>query len=66
LYFDDKDIANKPIKEVMRAPFPIVKSDTSIDQISKLINSENGAVLVDLGNNEFHIITKHDVIRAIQ
>jgi cystathionine beta-synthase len=66
LYFDDKDIANKPIKEVMGNPFPIVKSDTSIDQISKLINSENGAVLVDLGNNEFHIITKHDVIRAIQ
>ncbi|MFZ2283749.1 MAG: pyridoxal-phosphate dependent enzyme, partial [Lutibacter sp.] len=66
LYFDDKDIASKPIKEVMRAPFPIVKSDTSIDQISKLINRDNGAVLVDLGNDKFHIITKHDVIRAIQ
>ncbi len=66
LYFDDKDIAGKPIKDVMRAPFPIVKSDTSIDQISKLINRDNGAVLVDLGNDKFHIITKHDVIRAIQ
>ena len=66
LYFDDKDIASKPIKEVMRAPFPIVKSDTPINQISKLINRDNGAVLVNLGNNKFHIITKHDVIRAIQ
>ncbi len=66
LYFDDKDIANKAIKEVMRAPFPIVKSNMSIDQISKLINRDNGAVLVDLGNKKFHIITKHDVIRAIQ
>jgi len=66
LYFDDKDIANKPIKEVMRAAFPIVKSTTSIDKISKLINRENSAVLVDLGNDKFHIITKHDVIRAIQ
>ena len=66
LYFDDKDSANKPIKDVMSAPFPIVKSDTSIDKISKLINKENSAVLVDLGNNNFHIITKHDVIRAIQ
>ena len=66
LYFDDKDIANKSIKEVMRAPFPIVKSDTSIDKISKLINRDNGAVLVDLGNHKFHIITKHDVILAIQ
>jgi len=66
LYFADKDIASKPIKEVMRAPFPIVKSDTSIDQISKLINRDNGAVLVNLGNDTFHIITKHDVVRAIQ
>lgn len=66
LYFDDKDIANKSIKEVMSPPFPIVKSTTSIDEISKLINRENGAVLVDLGNDKFHIITKHDVIRSIQ
>ena len=66
LYFDDKDIANKSIKEVMRAPFPIVKSDTSINKISKLINRDNSAVLVELGNNKFHIITKHDVILAIQ
>ncbi|MBT8317003.1 MAG: pyridoxal-phosphate dependent enzyme [Lutibacter sp.] len=66
LYFDDKDSANKPIKEVMGTSFPIVKSNTSIAEISKLINRENSAVLVDLGNNKFQIITKHDVIRAIQ
>ncbi len=66
LYFDDKDIASKPIKGVMGAPFPIVNSNTSIDKISKLINRENSAVLVDLGNHKYHIITKHDVIRAIQ
>jgi len=66
LYFDDKNIANKPIKEVMSNPFPIVKSTTSIDKISKLINRKNSAVLVDLGNDKFHIITKHDVISAIQ
>lgn len=64
LYFDDKDIANKPIKEVMSAAFPVVKSNTSIDEISKLIGVK-GAVLVDLGNNKYHIITKHDVISAI-
>ncbi|WP_457619317.1 pyridoxal-phosphate dependent enzyme [Lutibacter sp.] len=66
LYFDDKNIANKPIKEVMSNPFPIVKSTASIDKISKLINRKNSAVLVDLGNDKFHIITKHDVISAIQ
>ncbi len=65
LYFEDKNIAEKPIKDIMKAPFPIVAKNASIDQISKLINRENEAVLVDLGNDEYHIITKHDVINVI-
>ena len=66
LYFDDKNMSNKPIKEVMSVPFPIVPSSSSIDSISKLITKENGAVLIDLGNEKYHIVTRHDVIRAIQ
>lgn len=66
LYFDDKDIANKPIKDIMNKPFPIVEEDSSIDAISKLINRENGAVLVRLKSGNYHIITKHDVVSAIQ
>ncbi len=64
-YFEDKMIADKPIKEVMRTPFPIVAKETPVEQVSKLIGKENGAVLVDLGNGEYHIITKHDVINVI-
>lgn len=65
LYFEDKNIADKPIKEVMRKAFPIVKKDTSIDIISNLINKDNKAVLVDLGNGKHQIITKYDVISVI-
>jgi len=65
LYFEDKNIADKPIKEVMRNALPIVKKDTSIDIISKLINKNNKAVLVDLDNGKFQIITKYDVISVI-
>ncbi len=64
-YFEDKNIADKPIKEVMRAPFPVVSKETPVEQVSKLINKENEAVLVDLENGNFHIITKHDVINVI-
>ncbi|WP_335964646.1 pyridoxal-phosphate dependent enzyme [Galbibacter sp. PAP.153] len=64
-FIDDKDIANKPIKEIMQAPFPIVKKNTSIDELSKLINRENKAVLTNLGDGRYHIITKHDIISAI-
>jgi cystathionine beta-synthase len=65
LYFENKDIADKPIKEVMQKPFPIVQKNASIEDISKLINKNNQAVLVDLGYEKYHIITKHDVISVI-
>jgi cystathionine beta-synthase len=65
-YVEDKDIADKPIKDIMGKPYPIVKAATSVDEISKLINKDNQAVLVDLGNGKFHIITKHDIISSIK
>ena len=65
LYFEDKNIANKPIREVMGEAFPIVSKNTSIENISKLITKNNKAVLVDLGDDKHHIITKYDVISVI-
>lgn len=65
-YVEDKDIADKPIREVMGKPYPIVQANTSIEEISKLINKDNQAVLVDLGNGRHHIITKHDIISSIK
>ena len=64
-YMEDKNISDLPIKEVMSSPFPVVDRNTKIDEISKLINKENNAVLVDLGNGKHHIITKHDIISAL-
>lgn len=65
-YFENKDIADTPIKEVMGGPYPIVHATTSIEEISKLINKENQAVLVELGKGKHHIITKHDIISSIK
>ncbi|MFL0102316.1 pyridoxal-phosphate dependent enzyme [Tenacibaculum maritimum] len=64
-YLTDKDIADTPIREVMGAPYPIVKKGTSIEDVSKLITKDNQAVLIDLENGKYHIITKYDVISAI-
>lgn len=66
LYFNDKESASTPVKNVMSQPFPIVKKNTSIDAISKLINKDNSAVLVDLEDGKYQIITKNDIINAIQ
>lgn len=64
-YLENKDISNLPIREVMHKPFPVVKRSTPIEEVSKLIHKENNAVLVDLENGNYHIITKHDIIRAL-
>jgi cystathionine beta-synthase len=65
LYFEDKDIADKPIKDVMSNPYPIVKKSVTLEKISSLINKDNQAVIVDLGTGKFQMITKHDIIRVI-
>ncbi|WP_395046740.1 pyridoxal-phosphate dependent enzyme [Flavobacterium sp.] len=64
-YVEDKNIADKPIREIMGKPYPIVKVGTAIEEVSKLFTKENQAVLVDLGNGKHHIITKYDIIGSI-
>ncbi len=64
-YLEDKNIADKPIKDIMGNKYPIVKKIASIDEISKLITKENQAVLVDLDNGKYNIVTKYDIISAI-
>ncbi|WP_291117863.1 pyridoxal-phosphate dependent enzyme [Flavobacterium sp. UBA6135] len=64
-YFSDKNIAEKPIKEIMGKPYPIVHENTPIEEVSKLISKDNQAVLVEMANKKYHIITKHDIISSI-
>ncbi|CAM1341194.1 pyridoxal-phosphate dependent enzyme [Tenacibaculum aestuarii] len=64
-YLEDKNVADKPIKEVMGKAYPIVKKSASIEEVSKLIDKDSQAVLVDLENGKYHIVTKYDIIRAI-
>ncbi len=65
-FLEDKNTGNTPIKEIMNAPFPVVNAKTSLDEISTLIKNGDSAVLVDLEEEGYHIITKHDVISHIK
>ncbi|MET3733029.1 pyridoxal-phosphate dependent enzyme [Moheibacter stercoris] len=65
-FFEDKDLADKPTKSLMGKPFPIVKANAPIEEISKLIDKDNNAVLVELENGKHQILTKHDIIKAIR
>lgn len=65
-FVNDKNTADRPIREVMGKPFPIVPLGTTIEEVSKLFTRENPAVLIDLGNGKHHIITKYDIIGSIK
>ena len=65
-YVSDKNTADRPIREIMGKPYPIVKLGTTIEAVSKLFSRENAAVLIDLGNGKHHIITKYDIIGSIK
>jgi cystathionine beta-synthase len=64
-YVHDKNSAERPI-EIMGGPYPIVQMGTSIEEVSKLFNRDNAAVLIDLGEGRHHIITKYDIIGSIK
>lgn len=63
--FADPALKTKLVSELMQAPFPMVNEQAPMEEISKMINKENNAVLMtDLGGDT-HIITKHDLIQGI-
>jgi len=62
---DKNFVKDQAVSSIMQAPFPIVSGNASIEEVSKLINKDNPAVIMsDMGGNT-HIITKYDIIEAI-
>jgi cystathionine beta-synthase len=58
-------VKDQAVSAIMQAPFPMVSGNASIEEVSKLINKDNPAVIMnDMGGNT-HIITKYDIIEAI-
>jgi cystathionine beta-synthase len=65
LFVKHKDPMNIRVKDVMEPPFPEVKADASLEEISKLLTRDNPAVLVREASGELGIITKSDLIAQI-
>lgn len=62
---ENTEVMNKTVETVMGPAMPIVHCHSKLDEIAKLINQGNDAVLIDMGNKNYNIITKQDVINAI-
>lgn len=63
--FDNPEIKNAKVEEVIEPSFPLVSFDTPVEKLSHLINKENGAVLAKDEAGSFHIVTKYDVIQSL-
>ena len=63
--FDNPEIKNSKVEDVIEPSFPVVAFDTPVEKLSHLINKENGAVLAKDDADNYHIVTKYDVIQAL-
>jgi len=63
--FDNPDIKNSMVEDVLEHEFPLVDFETPVERLSHLINRENGAVLSRDEAGNLHIVTKYDVIQAL-
>ncbi|MEZ4775184.1 MAG: cystathionine beta-synthase [Bacteroidia bacterium] len=62
---DDPSLKDSPVSQAMSDPLPFVLGSTRIEVISKLINKDNPAVLVQTQNGDLDIITKYDLINVL-
>ena len=65
LLVDTPALRDAPISSIMSAPFPIVQTTTHVEDLCKLINKQTPAVLVELENGKYHIVSRYDVISAM-
>lgn len=62
---DNADMKDEVIGKIMGPKLPVVRANTSIHELSKIINKDVPAALVEIGDGKHHIVTRHDLIAAI-
>lgn len=62
---EDPQLRSKTVGEIMDKPLQFVSPDSTLDVLSSLLNKENKAVLIRDDHQHVHIITQHDVLRAM-
>ncbi len=61
----DPQLKDKSVGEIMDKPMIFVAQDSTLDVLSSMLNKDNKALLVRDEKEKVHIITQHDVLKAI-
>ena len=61
----DPQLKDKSVGDIMDKPMIFVALDSTLDVLSSMLNKDNKALLVRDEKEKVHIITQHDVLKAI-
>ncbi len=61
----DPELKNQAVKSIMGKAYEFVDANCSLEELAKIINKENPAVLVKNMAGDTHIITVHDLIESL-
>lgn len=61
----DASTLDKPVESLMAAPLPMVRSDDSADEVTRLLATRNSAVLVQENGAVTGILTRFDMLQFI-
>jgi len=59
------DLKELVLRECMKDPLPMLDLQTPIDRLTYLLTKESPAVLVEMGKDEYEILTKYDLIDMV-
>ena len=62
---DDPTVKDRSVGDLMDKPMQFVALDTTLDVLSSMLNKNNKALLVRDESDNVHIITHHDILKAM-
>ena len=62
---EDAALLDRPVSEVMSAPFPVVDAEVPIDRLVTLLSKETPAALIREGGRLIGIVNRYDVLREV-
>ena len=63
--FNNPSVKESSAADVMQEPFEVVEGNMTLSDVAEKFEKKTAAVLYKNGGGSYHILTKHDIIKAI-
>lgn len=60
-----KDLNSFIVREIMSPPLPVLKKEATLEEITQHIPTKVPALLIELGDGKFDVITKADLVKTV-